>query len=205
MSFQSLPINWRGFTIVLFIVAVSSLVISQASDQKGLADSSQRSDSRMETTPLTEPIDLDTMTDEDWLHLPGRIPPGLTYEKTKELFPNLDELVTAGAGSTDPKYGLYETYLSITIFDRPAKMAFSYSNNSVTSYGIEIRDIDSITAEQWYHRLKDFYYDLYGQYEQEREVSNFFYEACYWRTDVITLTLCKNVYSSDNAYLGWGL
>ncbi len=204
MTIQLSSVNLRSIALLLLIVTLSSLSFSQVREQPDSTKPYVTPDSTWRIPPLTEPIDQERMSDEDWLLLPGRVPSGITYEETKRLFPNLGEQTTEGAGSMAPKYELYEAYLQITIFDVPAKIEFNFSKNSLYGYGFRIWDIDSVTAEPLYAHLKDFYSKRYGKYEESSDGGNWLSKQCFWNIGDITVNIVMNIYSADKAYVGWG-
>ena len=204
MTIQRSSVYPHGIALLLLIATLSTLSFSQVREQPDSTKPYLPPDSTRTIPPLTEPIDQERMSDEDWLLLPGRVPSGITYEETKELFPNLGELMTEGGGCLDPVPGLFEAHLSITIFDRAAKIEFNFSKNSLYGYGFRIWDIDSVTAEPLYAHLKDFYSKRYGKYRETTDEGNWLSKQCFWNIGDITVGIVMNIYSVNNAYVGWG-
>ncbi|MBU1319080.1 MAG: hypothetical protein KKG33_06035 [candidate division Zixibacteria bacterium] len=210
MSVQHSFYIQRSIALVLLIAVFLSPGILCAGEEPDTIKPNALPDSTRPASYLTEPIDQEKVTDEDWLLMHNSVKRGITYEETKKLFPNIGDLTTEGAGAVlSPGQGLYEAHLSITIFDHPARIEFNYrrddkSETSLYTYYWQIMHVDSVTAERLYSRIKEFYSSLYGSCEEERETFEFFQEYCSWDVDVVTPSLVKNIYSADHAYIGWG-
>jgi hypothetical protein len=184
-------------------------IFSQTDQEPKKMTPNPLTDSAGAISQLTEPIDQEAMTDNDWLSLHVRVPKTITYEETKRLFPNLRELQTEGAGAFDPKRGLFEARLAVRIFDHPAEIEFNFRGDDQSkcvlyTFYFQVWNIDSLTARTLYNRVRDYYTNLYGQCLIERETEeSFSTEACYWRVGATEYSLVKNVYAPDRAYVGW--
>jgi len=194
----------------LLILLTSMAAFSQAGKETSETANPQP-DSTMAASPLTAPIDQKLMTTIDWLQLLERIPTAITYEEAKRLFPNIGELQTEGGGVFDPKYGLYEAFLPIKIFNLPARIEFNFrcenqSKCHLYTFYFQIWNIDSLTAVTIYERLREYYTDLYGPCRVEHdEVEYYLNESCSRTVGKRKYHLVMCIYFRDDAYVGWGL
>lgn len=149
-------------------------------------------------------VDVDKMTDEEKLLIYKIIPKRISYQETKAIFPGMGELKTEGDGTMEPKYGLYESNLSLSVLGRQARLEFNYENDSLYAYYFFISNVDSLAAEQIYIELRNFYELRFGAYAEERETRQYIYESCFWESDTLNFGISKSIYTKDNAIIGWG-
>lgn len=195
-----------AFGVSIFTIAIVFFGCSNQSEKK--VDShggSESPDTDMSSVSSErQPLELEKMADEEKLLLFKKVPTGMTYKETKFLLPTLGELVTEGGGSFNPRFGLFEARLELSLIGQSAKMEFNFKNDTLYGYDFFISKLDSGTAEVIYTNLQSFYSKHFGPYNEEIETFEYFYEASYWSSDSIHWGITKNIYSKTNAYVGWG-
>ena len=175
---------------------------NKSEDTKEISE--KTSNDTLTATGKSKNLDLKKMTDEEKLMIFNLIPKRITYQDAKAILPEMGELKTEGGGSFDPNYGLYESFLYLEIFGRPAKIEFNYRNDSLYTYYFFISNIDSSLAEEIYSNLQRFYEGKFGPYAKERETWEYFSESSYWELDTFNFSISKSIYTKDNAIIGWG-
>jgi len=153
---------------------------------------------------VSKSLNMEEMSDDDKLFLIKFVPKRITYEETKALLPRLGNLITEGGGNFDPSLGLYEAHMDIDLMGRKAAVEFNYKHDSLYGYSFYFWNIDSVLAEEIYTEMQKFYTSHLGEYVEETESFEYYYQASMWKTDTISVNVVKNIYARDRAYIGWG-
>lgn len=136
------------------------------------------------------------------LLLINKIPIGITYEKVKNVFPNISELRMESEN-------LYDAKVEINILNHKAKIEFNFksykTNNMLYSYYYFVDSLDADIADSLYMLLKNFYKGYYGNSFEETELdpAGFSNITSVWKTKDFDIVLTNNIYKNYNI-VAWG-
>jgi hypothetical protein len=137
------------------------------------------------------------------------LPKKTTFGEISRFFPSLGKLISEGNVTAKPELGLLESHVKFRLYSHPCEMEFKFrggdaAENALYAFDYKILDIDSLAAETIYQKLVSFYSDIYGRCAADYQTFEFFQEACQWKVDGIEISVVKNIYATDRAYVGWG-
>ena len=141
---------------------------------------------------------------ENELLLINIIPIGTTYEKVKNIFPHISNLVLEGR-----HFNLYDAKVDVDILNHKGKIEFNFqaydSINILYSYYYFIDSLDKSIADSLYLSLKNFYSNHYGIPTEsiEFDPSGFSEITSVWKTKDYDIGLTNNIYKNYNI-VGWG-
>ena len=206
MRIKRIPVVSALITVFVTAIVLSPAILPQEQTKQELNAIGNPGDSAALRSTITKPIDESTMTDDDWLELPYRLPAPLILKEAQRLFPGMGKLRLELGSADDSINGRFWAHLPVEIFGESTLVVFDFQGNTLsrglmTSISFEMRDIDSTTAERVYGKIKRYFLMKFGECQEEEENWEFFHEACYWKSE--QQAVVKNIFAPDRAYIGW--
>jgi len=146
------------------------------------------------------PIDVDTMTTEAWLNIFSLIPPGISYETTRRIFPTIGEHKGEAGYPLNPGARLSEVNLDVRVFEHDAVLQFNYEHDRLYNYYFKMLGSDSAAAERVFDSLTSFYSAKHGKYDQESS-EEYYYGLHRWWPEGASCIIA--IYSSQKTNVGW--
>jgi hypothetical protein len=158
----------RALLALLVVVGISRAV--QVQPQVPLP--SPQSDSSAEILPLTEPVDINRMTEQDWFMLNLRMPNGVTYAEAKRLLPALSELSATGQKNMFKESWLFTATVSSRIDGMRIEMNLSFWGGTDSTCTLDraksrMSFSDPAVAKLFYERMTECFSARFGQYKED--------------------------------------
>jgi hypothetical protein len=132
---------------------------------------SPQSGSSAAISPLTEPVDAEKMTEQDWFMLNLRMPNGVTYAEAKRLLPTLSELRTTGQKDLLKESWLFTATVSSRIDGMRIEMNLNFWGETDLTCALDraksrMRFSDIAVAKLSYERMTECFSAHFGQYQE---------------------------------------
>jgi hypothetical protein len=165
-----MQMKWSVVRALLALLIVVGL--SRADQvQPQVPQPSPQSDSSAEILPLTEPVDINKMTEQDWFMLNLRMPNGVTYAEAKRLLPALSELSATGQKNTFKESWLFTATVSSRIDGMRIEMILNFwgetdSTDTLDRAKSRMNFSDPAAAKLYYERMTECFSAHFGQYKE---------------------------------------
>jgi hypothetical protein len=158
----------RALWALLFVAGISQA--GQVQPQVPLPSS--QSDTSAAILPLTEPVDIEKMTEQDWFMLQLRLPKGVTYAEAKRLLPALSELKRNDQKNMFSNDWLFTATISSKIDRARIDMRLIFrggTDSTCTLDGTQSRmdSFDAAAGKSTYGRMTECFAALFGPYKED--------------------------------------
>jgi hypothetical protein len=133
---------------------------------------SSQSDTSAAILPLTEPVDIEKMTEQDWFMLQLRLPKGVAYAEAKRLLPALGELKKSDQKNMFSNDWLFTASISSKIDEARIDLRFIFKGETDSTCTLDrtqsrMDSFDAAAGKLTYGRMTECFSALFGPYKEE--------------------------------------
>lgn len=158
----------RALWALFFVAGISGA--GQVQPQMPLPSSP--SDTAAAIMPLTEPVDIEKMTEQDWFMLQLRLPKGVTYAEAKRLLPALSELKRNDQKNMFSNDWLFTATISSKIDGAQIDIRLIFKGGTDSTCTLDrtqsrMDSFDAADGKSAYGRMTECFTGLFGPYKED--------------------------------------